>query len=151
MGQGALSSKACCVNVGGRDIAIDVMRLRVDEVDEVTGALTEYAGCKSCCFHCFPNEFTTNLELPVTKTYRLQVEAYACGRPVGWTPALIRKLGPGDVTNMQVQVVSLSPPDTLDPATGGAICPRGDPAACCPAVPAPNSDAFAVGTTCPIR
>lgn len=149
MGQGAAGSGACCVNVGGRDITVDVLRLRAEIIDPDTGALSDYTECPTCCFHCDPNEWSTGFVLPAHR-YRLSVEAYACGRAVGFSPApLIRTLGPGDSTNMQVQEIILRPSETLDPSTGGAICPRGEKGACCPAIAAVPADASAPSSSCP--
>lgn len=150
-GQGALDGNACCVSVGGRDITIDVLRLRAEIIDPDTGAFSDLQDCPTCCFHCYPNEWTVS-GLPTTKTYRLSLYAYACGQVIGNTPApLVRTLGPGDNTNVQVQQVLLRPNDTLDPVTGGAICPRGAQGACCPGIPATGSDAFSAPATCPPR
>ena len=149
MGQGAVGKNACCVNVGGRDITIDVLRLRAEIIDPETGLFSDFTDCPTCCFQCDPNEWSTGFVLPAHR-YRLSIEAYACGRPVGYSPApLIRALGPGDNTNMQVQAILLHPSDTYDPATQGAICPRGEVGACCPGVPATGTDGFAVGASCP--
>ena len=137
-GSGGTDGSYCCGNVAGTDVVIDRLRLRAERVDD-NGGFTDY-DCKSCCFGCYPYEHTTAFEIPAG-VYRLSLEAFGCGKPMGETPApLLRTLHPGDVINMNAQEIRLMPRDSLnDPrnADKGARCPHGSeivPTSCVGAV-----------------
>jgi hypothetical protein len=100
-------SSWCCISVGGQDLIIDSIVLRV--VPVVGGAAQQPAEvtCQSCSFPCSPFEHTTHFEIP-PGTYLLSLEARRCGMPVGLTPpGVVRSVRAGEITNLDAIEIAI--------------------------------------------